>query len=167
MGSRRVATRSSVKAVAYVVLVCLAGCGGADKQAERSFHEGREQVTRGRYDDGMKLLREYLDGQPGGRFASRADFLIGKALIGQGKFDEGTKAFRQVIEKYPKSLEAHKSRYKLALVDMLAGREAEANKEFADLAARKDGPLTPEATAMSRWLDERVAGDDAKRPEPR
>jgi hypothetical protein len=49
-------------------------------------------------------------------------------------------------------LEAHKSRYKLALIDLWQRNTDKAHHQFLSLAEKPDGPLAPEAKAMSDYI---------------
>ncbi len=138
---------ATLLAVALIVLAC-----GETERRER-FIDGRRLVTEGRYEEALPLLESYLTSAPSGRHASRARFFVAKAFLGLGELDRAAAEFETVVRDYPDSLEAHKSRYKLALLALLAGREEEARRRFAELAESPDGPLAPEARAMSDHLE--------------
>ncbi len=116
------------------------------------FGQGRDLVTAGDYDTALAFLEEYLQRYPQGRNASRARFFIAKAHIGRKDLSAARAAFEAVLRIHPDSLEAHKSRYKLAVVDLWEGHTAKARKRFQALAIEPDGPLTPEAAAMTAFL---------------
>jgi TolA-binding protein len=120
--------------------------------SKETFHKGRSLVTQGHYRQAIPLLLEYLDKYPQGQNASRSIFFIGKAYLGLGDMKRAKQAFNDTHRMFPESLEAHKAHYKLALIDMMTGYMDQAIHGFASMAQRPDGPLAPEATAMSAYL---------------
>lgn len=131
----------------------------------RAFTEGRELVTQGRYTEAEIALSACLATFPGGKHASRAQFFLAKCAMGRGDLRMTRTRFEECIRDYPDSLEAHKSHYKLAELDMMENRPEDALRRFREVAARADGPLAPEAEAMSRWLEERFrAASDSETP---
>ena len=129
-----------------------------DKIAEENplspFGRGRNLVAQGDYAEAIQHLELYLKNQPGGKNASRASFFIAKALLGQGDLNAARIAFQRTIAVYPDSLEAHKSRYKLAMIDFWQGNRDEAIRRFTELAEAREGPDTPEAQMMLKYLQE-------------
>jgi len=140
-------------AVGAAIYFALAEPPSWEEETRGLFGEGRAKVTEGRYDDAIPSLSRYIEKHPQGRNASRAQFFIAKAHLGRGDLAAARQAFETVIRVYPDSLEAHKSRYKIALVDLCEGREDDARKRFRELADHPDGPLAPEAAAMTAFLD--------------
>jgi len=125
-----------------------AGRGGAGGP----FGRGRLAVMQGDYEEAIPLLNEYLQKDPGGKYASRAQFFVGKAYIGLGRLAEARIAFNATVNNYPGTLEAHKSRYKLAMITFWQGDVAEARRQFEELADNPDGTLAPEARQMAEYL---------------
>lgn len=117
-----------------------------------AFGKGRMAVCTGNYQTGIQYLNDYMDANPNGRNAARAGLFKGKALLAQGEYAQSQLAFRQVIDTFPDSLEAHKCQYKMGLAKLFEGDPAAAVRIFQELGAQKNGPLTPEAEAFTRWL---------------
>jgi TolA-binding protein len=121
---------------------------------ERSlFSEGRLLVTDGHYQEAIGALRGYLGEYPDGSYGSRARFFVAKAYLGLGQLALARVEFQTTIKIYPESLEAHKSRYKLGMIDLWEGKRRQAHLRFQELAEAPDGPLAPEAAAMSNYLN--------------
>ena len=120
--------------------------------AEGAFGRGRLAVMQGDYEGAIPLLNEYLQSDPGGKYASRSQFFVGKAYVGLGRLAEARIAFNATINNYPGTLEAHKSRYKLAMITFWEGDVAEARRQFEGLANNPDGSLAPEARQMAEYL---------------
>jgi len=135
-------------------LGCLVACSPDARRggAGGPFGMGRLAVMRGDYEEAIPLLNEYLQSDPRGKHASRAQFFVGKAYIGLGRLTEARIAFNATIDNYPGTLEAHKSRYKLAMITLWEGDVAEARRRFEELADNPDGSLTPEARQMAQYL---------------
>lgn len=140
------------------VLTAAIACSNPPAET-RAFIEGRELVTQGRYAEAEKILSSCLAEYPNAEHASRAQFFLAKCAMGRGDLAETRHRFEECIRVYPDSLEAHKSHYKLAELDLMEGRTREALRRFREVASRADGPLAPEAEAMSRWLEERARED--------
>lgn len=144
--------------VSLSCLVTLVACDALQAvtpEAERSeFMVARELVTRGQYDVAIPALEAYLKEHPGGKHASRAAFFIAKAHLGAGRYEEARSGFGRTIREFPSSLEAHKSQYKLGLVALLEGDRVGAAEAFKRLVDTPNGPLTPEAAAFTRYLEQ-------------
>jgi TolA-binding protein len=131
----------------------LSGCGGGAGPSPGKFHEGRTALMQGKFQTAIDLLTEHLLRHPAGDLAGRASFLIGKAHLGLGDWNAAETWFQNTIDKYPQTEEAHKARFKIALAKMLQGETADAQRRFAELAEQREGPYTPEAVALARFLD--------------
>ncbi len=141
-------TKFSTTLCTAIFALTLTQCSGGEAQ----FTNGRQAVTEGRYGAAIPQLEAYLDAQPKGKNASRAQFFIAKANLGLGKLDAAREAFEATLTRYPTSLEAHKARYKLAVIDMVQGNADAAREAFSKLAANPNGPLAPEAKMMAEFL---------------
>ena len=145
--------------LAAVLLLAVSGCGRSNDA--KQFHDARNLLIGGKYDQALPALDAYLETNSEGKFRSRAQFLIAKAQLGRGNLKEAKAAFVRTKNLYPQTLEAHKARYKLALVAMLEGRDQDAILQFERMARAPEGPLAPEAGAMARYLNDRIAEDAA------
>ncbi|MFC1744962.1 tol-pal system YbgF family protein [Candidatus Riflebacteria bacterium] len=116
------------------------------------FEVGRKKACEAKFTDSVQLFQQYLKKNPHAKNASRASFFIGKAHLGMGDLVKAEQQFQKTIRDFPASLESHKSHYKIALIKLLHGNFAAAEKDFTALAERKNGPLTAEAIAMKTFL---------------
>jgi TolA-binding protein len=133
----------------------LSGCGGAKAApSPERFHEGRAALMQAKFPRAIEQLSEHLEKHPEGDLAGRATFLIGKAHLGLGDWAAAETWFEKTMQKFPNTEEAHKAQYKIAVVKLLQGETAEAKKRFAELAEHPNGSYTPEAVAMTRYLDQ-------------
>lgn len=139
--------------VLVAVFVGLTSCqpqrGGADEQ----FRGARLLVVQGKYQEATAALEKFLEQKPADKNASRAGLFLFKAYLAQGQFADATKWCDWTIRNHPDSPEAHKCRYKLAVLAMIQGRQDDAKKRFAEIAAKPDGPLAAEAGAMRDFLE--------------
>jgi TolA-binding protein len=145
--------------VSLACLVTLASCDTLQASTtgteRRQFVLARELVTRGQYEAAIPALQQYLNEHPRGKDASRAAFFIAKAHLGAGRYEEAKSGFARTIQDFPRSLEAHKSQYKLGLVAFLEGDRLGAAEAFKRLVDTPNGgPLAPEATAFTRYLEQ-------------
>jgi len=131
-------------------------CGrhrGTSSQDRDAFLRCRNLVTVGNYQEASHCLEQFTQAHPHSKFASRAGLFLGKAELGQGHLDKARRAWLDVKTQYPRTLEGHKVQYKLAVLLMLEGKRDEAQRAFRSMADAPSGPLAPEASAMTRFLD--------------
>ena len=137
----------------FVLTLGVLGCGTDDRgKVASEFDVARKLMTSGRFDSAATKLEDFLENHPSHHLAGRATFLLAKSHLGQSHFDESKKWFNRTIQRFPNSEEAHKAKFKLAVIEMLEGNLAEAERQFATLAKQSDGPYVPEAQAYSRFL---------------
>lgn len=132
----------------------VSGCGAKVAAPSGKFHEGRDALMHGRFDEAIAALNEHLKRHPQGELAARATFLIGKCHLGKGDFTASERWFEKTIQQFPATEEAHKAKYKIAIVKLLTGDAVDAESRFESLAQEADGPYTPEAVAMAKYLSE-------------
>jgi len=146
-----------VVAASLLMVLPFAGCDKPTRGAtNHQFDSIRTMVTRGKYQEAIPKLEAFLKENPKSKDASRAGLFLGKAHLGLGDLDAASAAFEATIRDYPNSLEAHKSRYKLAVISLLQDDPEGALKRFSQLAEKPDGPLAPEAAAMTSYLKKRI-----------
>jgi TolA-binding protein len=76
--------------------------------------------------------------------------------MGMGDLPGARQLFRETIEQFPHSEEAFKARYKLAVIELLEGDEAAAQRRFQAIIDRSHNILIGEAAAMSDMLRRRA-----------
>jgi tetratricopeptide (TPR) repeat protein len=74
---------------------------GARDYAPGHYPLGAELVGRGRVDEGIDHLREFIRQYPGNRAALPAHRLIATALVGRGQFEEAATECGAILARYP------------------------------------------------------------------
>ncbi|MEZ6138531.1 MAG: tetratricopeptide repeat protein [Pirellulaceae bacterium] len=145
-----------------VALVSVLGCGVQPHEHGKvglEFEAARSLVINGKFAEATQRLTQFIKDHPEHHLAPRATFLLGKSALGSGDLEAAETWFSKTTERFPDSEEAHKAKFKLALVSLLRQNEDDARARFEALAADADGPYTPEATALARFLAQREARD--------
>ena len=137
--------------IAPLILI-LQGCGSGSRENRDLFFEGKALVESGHYEDGKNHLNSYLELQPRGQFASRANLFLAKSYMGMGSLAAATSEFSALIERYRSTPEAKKAHFKLAMIAMIQGNKSEARERFSRIVNDHQGPLLPEAELMLIYL---------------
>lgn len=114
--------------------------GGSTSVAERTAYErGFELVKRGRYQEAITALGQFLEAYPDGIFAANAQYWIAECHYVAGDTGQAMAQFRNVLERYPESAKRPDAMVKIGYLQDAAGQWSEARASLEQVVSEWPG----------------------------